>query len=110
MTLIGIVQILVFFAIVVAITKPVGSFMYRVFEGQRTFLHPVLGPARTTHLSRERHSGRRRADVGALCSIAHIAQHLQLPVRLSDSAAPGFPAIEPDALLDAARRRQVRRR
>jgi K+-transporting ATPase ATPase A chain len=44
MTLIGIVQILVFFAIVVAITKPIGSFMYRVFEGQRTFLHPVLGP------------------------------------------------------------------
>ena len=43
MTLIGIVQILVFFAIIVAITKPVGIFMYRVFEGQRTFLHPVLG-------------------------------------------------------------------
>jgi K+-transporting ATPase ATPase A chain len=43
MTLIGIVQILVFFAIIVAITKPVGSFMHRVFEGQRTFLHPVLG-------------------------------------------------------------------
>jgi potassium-transporting ATPase potassium-binding subunit len=42
MTLIGIVQILVFFAVIVAITKPVGSFMYRVFEGQRTFLHPVL--------------------------------------------------------------------
>jgi K+-transporting ATPase ATPase A chain len=44
MTLIGIAQILVFFAIIVAITKPIGSFMYRVFEGQRTFLHPVLGP------------------------------------------------------------------
>src|SRR5450755_4561457 len=44
MTLIGIVQILVFFAIIVAITKPIGSFMYRVFEGQRTFLHPILGP------------------------------------------------------------------
>ncbi|MGC1362323.1 MAG: potassium-transporting ATPase subunit KdpA [Silvibacterium sp.] len=44
MTLIGILQILVFFAIIVAITKPVGSFMYRVFEGQRTFLHPVLEP------------------------------------------------------------------
>jgi potassium-transporting ATPase potassium-binding subunit len=43
MTLIGIIQILVFFAIIVSITKPVGSFMYRVFEGQRTFLHPVLG-------------------------------------------------------------------
>lgn len=43
MTFIGIVQILVFFAIIVAITKPVGSFMYRVFEGQRTFLHPLFG-------------------------------------------------------------------
>jgi potassium-transporting ATPase potassium-binding subunit len=44
MTLLGIAQILVFFAIVVAITKPVGAFMYRVFEGQRTFLHPVFRP------------------------------------------------------------------
>ncbi len=43
MTLIGIIQILIFFAIIVAITKPIGTFMYRVFEGQRTFLHPVLG-------------------------------------------------------------------
>jgi potassium-transporting ATPase potassium-binding subunit len=44
MTFIGILQILVFFAIIVVVTKPVGSFMHRVFEGQRTFLHPVLGP------------------------------------------------------------------
>lgn len=43
MTLIGIFQILIFFAIIVAITKPVGTFMYRVFEGQRTLLHPALG-------------------------------------------------------------------
>ena len=44
MTVIGIAQILVFFAIVLAITKPVGTFMYRVFEGERTFLHPVFRP------------------------------------------------------------------
>src|SRR5579883_1208402 len=44
MTLIGLAQILVFFVIVIALTKPVGAFMYRVFEGQRTFLHPVLRP------------------------------------------------------------------
>src|SRR5271169_4187092 len=44
MTLLGIAQILVFFAIVLAITKPAGVFMYRVFEGQRTFLHPVFRP------------------------------------------------------------------
>ena len=44
MTLLGISQIVVFFLIVLALTKPVGTFMYRVFEGQRTFLHPVLRP------------------------------------------------------------------
>src|SRR5215470_8415608 len=44
MTLIGIAQIAAFFAIVLVLTKPVGLFMYRVFEGQRTFLHPILRP------------------------------------------------------------------
>jgi len=44
MTLPGIAQIIIFFAIVLALTKPLGVFMYRVFEGQRTFLHPVLRP------------------------------------------------------------------
>jgi len=44
MTLTGVAQILFFFAIILAITKPVGIFMYRVFEGQRTFLHPIFRP------------------------------------------------------------------
>src|SRR5712691_6731578 len=44
MTLLGISQIVIYFLIVFALTKPVGVFMYRVFEGQRTFLHPVLRP------------------------------------------------------------------
>jgi K+-transporting ATPase ATPase A chain len=44
MTLLGIAQILIFFALVVAVTKPAGLFMYNIFEGKRTFLHPVLRP------------------------------------------------------------------
>lgn len=44
MTSLGISQILVFFLIVLAITKPIGTFMFRVFEGEKTFLHPVLRP------------------------------------------------------------------
>src|SRR5215468_3744604 len=44
MTLLGIGQIVVFFLIVLALTKPVGTFMYRVFEGRRTFLHAVFRP------------------------------------------------------------------
>ncbi len=44
MTLLGIAQIVGYFALVVAITKPVGTFMYRIFEGEKTFLHPVFRP------------------------------------------------------------------
>src|SRR5512138_2540060 len=42
MTSIGVLQILLFFGIVFALTKPVGLFMSRLFQGERTFLHPVL--------------------------------------------------------------------
>jgi potassium-transporting ATPase potassium-binding subunit len=44
MTLLGIAQIVIYFAILLVITKPVGVFMYRVFEGERTFLHPIFRP------------------------------------------------------------------
>jgi K+-transporting ATPase ATPase A chain len=44
MTLIGIAQIVVFFALILALTKPLGTFMYQVFEGKKTFLHPVFRP------------------------------------------------------------------
>jgi potassium-transporting ATPase potassium-binding subunit len=42
MTSIGIVQILLFFALILVVTRPLGVFMTRVFDGERTFLHPVL--------------------------------------------------------------------
>ncbi len=44
MTSLGIALILIFFGLILAVTKPAGVFMYAVFEGRRTFLHPVLGP------------------------------------------------------------------
>jgi K+-transporting ATPase ATPase A chain len=44
MTMIGFVYILVFFLCLWAVTKPLGLYMARVFEGERTFLHPVLRP------------------------------------------------------------------
>src|SRR5262245_13173878 len=40
----GILQILLFFAIVLLLVKPLGIYMFRVFERQRTFLDPVLEP------------------------------------------------------------------
>src|SRR3954471_2038071 len=42
MTTAGVIQILLFFALILVCAKPLGSYMARVFEGERTFLHPVL--------------------------------------------------------------------
>jgi K+-transporting ATPase ATPase A chain len=44
MTLIGWIQILLYCAIVVALVKPLGGYMTRVFNGEPTFLSPVLRP------------------------------------------------------------------
>src|SRR5246127_3212648 len=44
MTMIGWLQIILYCAIIVALTKPVGAYMTRVFNGERTFLSPVLPP------------------------------------------------------------------
>jgi potassium-transporting ATPase potassium-binding subunit len=44
MTLIGWMQIALYFVIVVALVKPLGGYMTRVFNGERTFLSPVLRP------------------------------------------------------------------
>ncbi len=44
MTANGWLQILAFFAVLLAVTKPLGVHMARVFAGEKTFLDPVLRP------------------------------------------------------------------
>ena len=44
MTAIGWIQITLYCVIIVALTKPLGGYMTRVFNGERTFLSPVLRP------------------------------------------------------------------
>ena len=44
MTITGWVQIALFSAIVILITRPFGGYMTRVFNGERSFLSPVLRP------------------------------------------------------------------
>jgi potassium-transporting ATPase potassium-binding subunit len=44
MTLIGWIQILIYCAIIIAITPVLGGYMTKVFSGERTFLSPVLHP------------------------------------------------------------------
>jgi len=47
MTLIGWIQIVLFCAIVVALARPLGGYMTRVFNGERTLLSPALRPVET---------------------------------------------------------------
>jgi potassium-transporting ATPase potassium-binding subunit len=42
MTALGVLQIVIFFGLILVCTKPLGAYMARVFEGERTFMHPVL--------------------------------------------------------------------
>jgi potassium-transporting ATPase potassium-binding subunit len=44
MTANGWLQILLFFGLVLLVTKPLGIFMTRVFNRERTFLDPILRP------------------------------------------------------------------
>lgn len=45
MTTIGWIQIAVYFVLLLALTKPLGQYMFRVYEGDRQPLPRVLGPA-----------------------------------------------------------------
>jgi K+-transporting ATPase ATPase A chain len=48
MTANGVLQITIYFLIILALTKPMGVFMAALFEGKRTFLHPMLRRVETT--------------------------------------------------------------
>ncbi|MFN8456624.1 MAG: potassium-transporting ATPase subunit KdpA, partial [Anaerolineae bacterium] len=44
MTLIGWAQIGLYMLVLLLLVKPLGAFMARVYQGERTWLDPVLGP------------------------------------------------------------------
>jgi len=44
MTLIGWFQIVLFLGLILALTKPFGTFMFNVFEGKKTLISPVFRP------------------------------------------------------------------
>src|SRR6266849_8143030 len=43
-TLNSVLQVLIILVIVLLLTKPVGLYMYKVFNGERTWLAPILVP------------------------------------------------------------------
>ena len=47
MTANGIFQILLYTAVVIALAKPMGAFMAKIFAGERTWLHRIFRPIET---------------------------------------------------------------
>jgi potassium-transporting ATPase potassium-binding subunit len=108
----GLIQILVYFLVLLAITKPIGVFMARVFAGERTLLHPIL---RWLEVLIYRLSGVRE-DVeqrwtqyaGALLSfsvfgflLAYVLQRAQAYMPLNPQNF-GTPNVTPDLAFNTA--------
>ena len=77
--------------------------MYRVFEGERTFLHPILRPLERVDLLAWRSPGGRRTVVGALFGIDDFVQHVLLSFHLRHPASAGCASIQPAALFNGRR-------
>ena len=106
----NLVQPLVLLLAVVALTPPLGAYIARVMSGERTFLHPLLGPVerlvyRGLRLDPEREQAwkayARSLLVFSLASITglYVLQRAQglLPVN-----PDGFGAVEPYLALNTA--------
>ena len=44
MTANAFLQLAIYLVVLIALAKPLGAFMARVYDGKRTWLSPVLGP------------------------------------------------------------------
>ncbi|HNY39924.1 MAG TPA: potassium-transporting ATPase subunit KdpA [Bryobacteraceae bacterium] len=115
----GILQIAIYFALILAVTKPMGSYMARVFSGERTFLHPLLRPLErlcyATAGVRENVEQRWTQYAGSLISfsffsflLAYLFQRLQgvLPLNPMNFGTAGAPAnataMTPDLAFNTA--------
>src|SRR5271154_6260219 len=119
MTGLGVLQIALFLLIIGLLTKPMGSFMTRVFDGQRTFLHPALRPVerliyRLSGIKEDveqrwtQYAGALIAFSVAKFTVTYLIQRIQgvLPLNpqgFSTAHAPmGATAITPDLAFNTA--------
>jgi len=110
MTLNGWIQILIYCGILLLLVKPLGGYMYRVFNGERTFLSPVLVPIERvlyrvagTNEREEQHW----STYAAALLLFNLAGFLVLYVLprvqgLLPYNPAGMPAITPDLAFNTA--------
>ena len=95
MTVIGWIQILLYCAVVVALVVPLGRYMTRVFNGERTFLSPVLRPVEAGALLDWRRRRAARAALGDLHSIHAVLPRRRISDSLRPDALAGSAAVQP---------------
>ncbi len=110
MNALGVVQILLFIAVLVALVKPLGTFMARVYDGERTFLSPVLEPIergiyRLAGVRPSAESNWKRYALALLLFnfigfvVVYLLQRLQGVLPLNPQ---GFAAVSPDSSFNTA--------
>jgi potassium-transporting ATPase potassium-binding subunit len=110
MNALGVVQILLFIAVLVALVKPLGTFMAKVYDGERTFLSPVLEPIerdiyRLAGIKPSVESNWKRYTLALLLFnfigfvFVYLLQRLQGVLPLNPQ---GFAAVSPDSSFNTA--------
>jgi potassium-transporting ATPase potassium-binding subunit len=110
MTAQGLLQIAVYIGILLALAKPLGSFMAAVYEGRRTFLSPLVRPLergiyRLAGVSEEQETGWKRYALGLLLVnlvgfvVVYLLQRLQGVLPLNPQA---FGAVSPESSFNTA--------
>jgi len=110
MTFNGWLQILLFFAVVLALTKPMGAFMAKVFSRERTWLDPVMRPVekllyRLTGVDEEREMRWTEYSVAMLLfsAVSMLALYLLLRLQHGLPLNPqGFANVPPDLAFNTA--------
>src|SRR5664279_231774 len=94
-------QTILFFVVLLALIKPLGTFMAKVYQGERTFLTPVLAPCENLMyklggVNRDEEMGWQRYAIGLLlfnivCGVAIFAMLLlQGVLPLNPQKLPAF--------------------
>ena len=110
MTFNGIFQIVFYLAVLILLAKPLGAFMARVFQREKTFLDPVLGPLerfiyRVSGINKdEEYDWKENVVAMLLFNFAGIfvVYGLQRLQQLLPLNPQGMPAVSPDSSFNTA--------
>jgi len=106
----GLLQVVFYLVVLVALAKPLGAFMATVYEGGRTFLSPVLRPLeslvyRVAGVDEKAETGWQRYALGVMlinvlgCIVVYLLQRLQGVLPLNPQS---FAAVSPDSSFNTA--------